>query len=77
MSTGAKTKPRCKNCGDETSFPANSVGDRAHREWCVHCYRQYTTQRVVASDGSVYWKNNSLYKRNRFDAHGNHPSTDS
>ena len=33
-------KPRCKNCGDETRFPANSTGPREKLGWCVPCYRQ-------------------------------------
>lgn len=30
-----KAKPTCKNCGDETSFPANAVGGREKKQWCV------------------------------------------
>ena len=35
-----KILPRCKNCGDETRFPANSTGPREKLGWCVPCYRQ-------------------------------------
>ncbi len=33
-----KQKPLCKNCGDETTFPASAVGDRVHKGWCVSCF---------------------------------------
>ncbi len=36
-----KEKPRCKNCGDETTFPSNSNGERAQKGWCVPCYTQW------------------------------------
>lgn len=69
-----KPKPRCKNCGDETSFPANADHERSKLGWCVPCY---TTWRKLGP-GRKYgpgentdneWKEpHNIYDKRPFDS---------
>jgi len=62
-----KIKPRCKNCGDETTFPENCDERRQDRGWCVPCFRK-DQQKVEWGDGNVRYQgeNKELYRRTPF-----------
>ncbi len=51
MTEPKKPKPRCKNCGDETTFPANCDWTRENRGWCVPCFN--------------VWKQHDRYSKDR------------
>lgn len=44
-----KPKPRCKNCGDETTFGATAKPQRIGLQWCVPCFTQW--ERCQTSNG--------------------------
>ena len=70
-----KEKPRCQNCGDETTFPNNSDMECSKKGWCVPCYRQWCDYGPGRNSGNgepvgeeVKWKEKSLYGRRPFDS---------
>lgn len=71
-----KVKLRCKNCGDETVFPSNAVGERVSLGWCVSCHKALSKKRVSAKTGEEYWTDGRS-NRNYFTSRPNHPSKDS
>jgi len=38
-------KPRCRNCGDETSFGNRSDGERETLGFCIPCHRMWESNR--------------------------------
>lgn len=47
-------KPRCKNCGDETTFPTTAQPGRESAGWCVPCYRNWLKQPTNGSNDSQF-----------------------
>lgn len=54
MAKKQSKKPRCVNCGDETSL-GNAVGERQSLGYCLPCYRQWSSASVNRSTGEVRW----------------------
>ncbi len=66
-----KPKPRCKNCGDETTFPSTADAGRLTRGWCVECYRQWRATYRVDRLGREEWKDTArrdIHERSRWDS---------
>lgn len=60
-----KEKPRCKNCGDETTFPKTAVAGRVTKGWCVPCYT--TWFKYAPRNGGEHWTDEKdMYRRDPF-----------
>jgi len=57
-----KTKPRCKNCGAETTFPANADWERESFGWCPGCYKTWKKNQAERPDTPP----RSIYERKPF-----------
>lgn len=71
MARTKKQKLRCKNCGDETIFPANADFERSKKGWCVSCYKQWFKygQDVESYDPDHGWKETrNLYGKTSYDS---------
>lgn len=47
----------CANCGENTMFQSNSVGERAKEGWCAACWTFRHKNLVTVRNGKQYWRN--------------------
>ena len=64
-----KEKPKCKNCGDETTFPRTCDMEREQKGWCVPCYSYWKKNRIPTTHGEV-WLDRTMYASSRFNSRG-------
>ncbi len=56
-----KAKGNCANCGDQTHFATNAIGERDKMRWCGRCYRQREKYRRQDGAGNEYWRHPTNY----------------
>jgi len=66
-----KPKPCCKNCGDETTFPANVDWEREKLGWCTACFNYRKKNMRQDSQGNEYWRERTITDGTPFDARPN------
>ena len=68
MGTMKKEKPRCKNCNDKTTFPANVGWEREQIGWCVPCFQYRKKNLRVGNNGKEYWRERTIADRTPYDS---------
>jgi hypothetical protein len=72
-----KEKPRCKNCGDETTFPKTVDAERETKGWCTACFGTWKKNWRDRSGGGVWLDSRDATTRNPYASRPSHPGNDS
>jgi len=63
-----KEKPKCKNCGDETTFRSNCDFEREKEGWCVSCFQFRKGNLRTRHSGEEFWKERTIADSTPYDS---------
>ena len=72
-----REKPRCKNCGDETTFPKTVDTERETKGWCTACYGFWKKNHRYSRGGGEVWLDSLDSRGDPYASRPNHPGNDS